>query len=455
MLGSPPYMSPEQATDAANVTEATDVYSLGATLYAIVTGRPPFQAATIPETLYQVRHQDPVAPRLLNPAIDRDLETIILQCLRKEPSRRYSSALALADDLRAYRERRPITARPVRVWERAWLWSRRNKALARAMTAFLLALTCGAIFSTYFGIDSAFQAEKAEKNEAKAVAAKNDLEKANAELKQSYDDLEGTLARSLLQPLGLDESLPLTDVESRAFSELATTRSESLGIRFVKEAMRDPLTSRQLKARASIALHSAVGLDLHKRTAVEQLLTQRLQDLQGDDEQRARIAQIAAKLGGLTPPVAAQVVQILIQDMAKSIDDEVRRDLGEIVIEHSHRLDPKDTAKAAKLFIQPALVGRGITDIQAFLALAGRMEPQRTVELLLPAYRGNPDYLRNLDQLVLATLERLDSREAARAICDAMAKLEADAPRQFGHGCPERLRQPRRADRSDGRLGAG
>src|SRR5262249_19113216 len=84
MLGSPPYMSPEQAIDAASVTKATDVYSLGATLYALVTGRPPFQATTVAETLDQVRHQEPVTPRLLNPAIDRNLETIILKCLRKE-----------------------------------------------------------------------------------------------------------------------------------------------------------------------------------------------------------------------------------------------------------------------------------------------------------------------------------------------------------------------------------
>jgi WD40 repeat protein len=147
MLGSPPYMSPEQAADAANVSGATDVYSLGATLYALVTGRPPFQAANIVETLDQVRHQEPVAPRLLNPAIDRNLDTITLTCLRKEASRRYATALALANDLSAYSERRPIQARPVQSWERAWMWSRRHPARAAVLltTGLAFILTAGLV----------------------------------------------------------------------------------------------------------------------------------------------------------------------------------------------------------------------------------------------------------------------------------------------------------------------
>jgi serine/threonine-protein kinase len=101
-LGTPAYSSPEQADDAAHVTAASDVYSLGATLYALLTGRPPFQAATVAETLHQVKYDDPVPPRRLNPATPRDLETISLKCLRKEPAHRYTSAAAFADDLRNY-----------------------------------------------------------------------------------------------------------------------------------------------------------------------------------------------------------------------------------------------------------------------------------------------------------------------------------------------------------------
>src|SRR5262249_54613802 len=108
VMGTPPYMSPEQAQGSANVTVASDVYSLGATLYAVLTGRPPFQAATPVDTILQVLDREPVKPRLLNPQVHADIETICLKCLEKEPRKRYASAEELADRLRLFVERKPI-----------------------------------------------------------------------------------------------------------------------------------------------------------------------------------------------------------------------------------------------------------------------------------------------------------------------------------------------------------
>jgi serine/threonine protein kinase/WD40 repeat protein len=141
MLGSVAYMSPEQAQDSAKVREATDVYGLGATLYALLTGRPPFSGKTIAETLDQVKNHEPVPPRRLNPAVDRDLNTLILRCLEKEPGRRLRSAAALADELQRYLERRPILSRPIGPAGRVWRWCRRKPALATISAAAVLLLT--------------------------------------------------------------------------------------------------------------------------------------------------------------------------------------------------------------------------------------------------------------------------------------------------------------------------
>jgi len=115
ILGSPSYMAPEQATGAAEISPATDVYALGAILYELLTGRPPFKAPSIMETIEQVREHNAVPPRLLQPKIPRDLEIICLKCLEKNPQQRYTSAALLADDLRAYLHDEPITARSLTV----------------------------------------------------------------------------------------------------------------------------------------------------------------------------------------------------------------------------------------------------------------------------------------------------------------------------------------------------
>jgi WD40 repeat protein/predicted Ser/Thr protein kinase len=148
-LGSPSYMSPEQATgQSALVGALSDVYSLGAILYHIITGRPPFQGESLQSVLLQVQNAEPVSPRLLNPGVPRDLETICLKCLEKEPARRYASAEELAKELDHFLADEPIRARPVSAPERLWRWCRKRPAVAGLSAALLLVLVAVAIGSS-------------------------------------------------------------------------------------------------------------------------------------------------------------------------------------------------------------------------------------------------------------------------------------------------------------------
>jgi serine/threonine-protein kinase len=197
IMGTPNYMSPEQAAGRnKEISPATDIYALGAILYELLTGRPPFNGATPLETLEQVRSREPVPPRQLQPKLSPDLETICLKCLQKDPHRRYASAADLAEDLGRFLRHEPIRARPVSRPERLWRWCRRNPMVAALSLSLMLTVLTALGLTTYLYLDADYQRGEAEANAAwaKSQFDRAEVERAKAEKKSEAERQEYTRA---------------------------------------------------------------------------------------------------------------------------------------------------------------------------------------------------------------------------------------------------------------------
>jgi hypothetical protein len=199
-VGTPSFMAPEQASGrTGSITTATDVHGLGAILYALLTGRPPFKGESVLETLEQVRERAPEPPSRINSRVARDLEVICLACLNKEPRRRYESAAALAQDLENWLAGKPIGRKPVSVAARAWMWCRRNPALATSMGLAAAALVAVVGLS----ISTAAQQTRA------AAAQFQAAERLRAEQQQTKAALRK--AGQLAADLALDRGIALAE----------------------------------------------------------------------------------------------------------------------------------------------------------------------------------------------------------------------------------------------------
>jgi WD40 repeat protein/tRNA A-37 threonylcarbamoyl transferase component Bud32 len=242
ILGTPSYMAPEQALGkTSEVGPPADIYALGAILYECLTGRPPFRGATPAETLRQVLEQEPVPPRRVNGTATRDLETICLKCLQKDPARRYPGTAELADDLRRFLEDRPIQARRTSGVEQAWRWCRRNPGWATMTVTIAVLLTVIAVGGVVMNFElrgalAQSESERAEAQKAErgrreqlleAVIAEARAKRFSQRLGQRFGTLDAVrkavrLARELEKPPATFDDLRNLAVAALALPDLRT-----------------------------------------------------------------------------------------------------------------------------------------------------------------------------------------------------------------------------------------
>jgi serine/threonine-protein kinase len=482
ILGTPSYMAPEQAGTAEAVGPPADTYALGAVLYQLLTGRPPFKAAADFDTIMQVVEQEPVPPTRLNPKTPRDLETICLKCLAKEPARRYVRSEALAEDLRRFQANEPIVARPAGRLERGWRWCRRNPALAGSLAAIALALVLGAAVSTAFGVRANRNAERADREASAAVAARN-------RTREALDAMvSGVTGDSLATQTVLSE-------EQKRFLQSVLT--------YYKEFAAEPGEDREGRWRLANA-HYRLGMirarlgqpeegaSVFRRSA--ELYDRLATDHPGVLDYRRGLARSHNSLGNVMASLGQPAEAEAAYRAALAVQEALARDhpgvpdylsdlagsqnnLGPLLADLGRRAEAEASFRAA-LAVREALAGDhpGVpnyrrdlagshNNLGALLARLGRRAEAEAAfraalavrEALARDHPGVPDYRRDLAQShislgnSMASLGRRAEAEAAyRAALAILEPLARDHP-----GVPDYRRDLAQSHNSLGRLLAG
>ncbi|MFI5456287.1 MAG: protein kinase [Isosphaerales bacterium] len=436
ILGTPAYMAPEQASgQRGEVTTATDVYGLGALLYALLTGHAPFRGESVADTLLQVRERSPEPIRISNAKVPRDLETICVRCLEREPRRRYASADAVAEELERWLSGEPITARPVGKLERGWMWCQRNPVVAGLIGAVVVVLITGTAVSTVFAVRASNRAQAERIERIRAENAEKDTRKAR-------DEIEGTFARSLLRPLDLagDAKEVLSPTEVEALWELAGHGSGLLGLRLVDEATRSPMTTRQLCARSEPVLLAAVGLAQNKREQALKLLIGRLAETGLPLAQKADIALTALELtdrGGPETGACEQALAGAIKaDLPAHLLAAWKLHLSLVV----ERLEPDRAGRLILLALHKETGAAELGNLALDLAkVASRLEPAKAAGVCGEALRLLTDALaretsdngrRELAGGFWALAGRMPRGEAIRSLTEALGRVADSGARQ-------------------------
>ncbi len=255
ILGTPSYMAPEQAGGKnREIGPAVDIYSLGAILYELLVGRPPFKAGNPIDTVRQVIEQEPVPPRQLEPRVPHDLETICLKCLEKEPSRRFASAGEMADDLRRFVDGHPILARPTPAWERAWKWGKRRPAIVALLGVSALAVLGMVLFIVWHNVSLRGKLDVALAEERRARQREHDaveeqrLSLVQQEGRRLFDSARVDVAASDWSSARLHLEKALTTIGSEARVEDLREPAQAL-LKQVEQELRVEADRRASQAR--------------------------------------------------------------------------------------------------------------------------------------------------------------------------------------------------------------
>jgi serine/threonine-protein kinase len=417
-VGTPSYMAPEQVLGARSITTAADVYSLGAILYELLCGQPPFRAAHALETLRQVLDRDPVRPRMLAPQIDRDLETVCLKCLDKDPARRYASAAELADDLERFLRGEPVRARRVGVLQRAGRWCRRHPVTAGLSAALIASLVVGASLLTWQWQEAEAgwqwaqeQWHRAEGEKTRAEQEKRQAEKDRAFAKAQWDRAETEKSRAELEA---------TRAQNASAAAQAASVQADEGFKQAHKAVNDLFKVSEGRMRF-IAGMQGVRKDLLEsaRTYYEKFVQDR-----GDDpglrselaNTQFRIATIIGMLGTKAEALGAY------QKAQRSLEEALHGDPANRELRMWH----------AESFCRIGILQRETGQSDA--ALASYKEGIRLYESLIRDYPGQPAYKLGLAAIHgnIGNIHRVAGRLGdARKYFELAAKIEEELTARY------------------------